>query len=728
VVPNLGNRLALKRKFCTLPCQRGDAGRTEVLCVETIGKIRRRRLLHGESISAIARNLGLARNTVKRALRFEGETYSVSEKSKLPVCSIIEVGTRGFIVTFKISRRAVNTFLTLATTGAMWPSAKGASTIPGPLPEPRREHGNPLAEFNYGEIDFAPCLQQSQLEQTHAILMEMNNDSLLRPFRMAAGLPAPGLDLGGWYSATPELVPSGPSGPETFGQWLSALSRYFATTGDAATLAKLQQLIDGYAKSVEPSGRVFELSVNRTYFYDKLVCGLEDAYEHAGVKSALHLLSATTDAALPHLAGKAIDPLGPDGQKSSEGYTVPENQFIAWQRGGDRRYLEMARQYLADDFYFEPLSRGENVLARRHAYSHVLALSSAAKAYLVLGDEKYLKAAVNGLAFVEQQSFVTGGWGPGERFLPTPETEYTDPDNGKKEKAPALNTLSDAIEHETAHFETPCGAYAQFRLTRYLLRITKDARYGDSMERVMYNTVLGALPLNKFGKAFYQSNYHRHARKMYFDGYGDSVEGEWPCCSGTLPQIVADYRISTYFKDSEGIYVNLFIPSTARWEQHGTPISLTQSGSFPLDDRVILEITTPRSVSCTLRIRIPGWTRDPVILVNGKTIFHSVQSGTFAIIHRKWSSGDRIDVRLPRKLRLQPVDDQHPNTVALTCGPLVLFAIADDTPKVTRAQLLAAVQQSPGSSEWRATTTEGSVRLAPFWAIKDEQYFTYLSV
>jgi transposase-like protein len=46
-----------------------------VLCVETISKIRRRRLVHGDSISAIARDLGLARNTVKRALRFEDDVY-----------------------------------------------------------------------------------------------------------------------------------------------------------------------------------------------------------------------------------------------------------------------------------------------------------------------------------------------------------------------------------------------------------------------------------------------------------------------------------------------------------------------------------------------------------------------------------------------------------------------------------------------------------------------------
>jgi transposase-like protein len=41
--------------------------------METIGKIRRRRLVQGDSISAIARDLGLARNTVKRALRHDGE-------------------------------------------------------------------------------------------------------------------------------------------------------------------------------------------------------------------------------------------------------------------------------------------------------------------------------------------------------------------------------------------------------------------------------------------------------------------------------------------------------------------------------------------------------------------------------------------------------------------------------------------------------------------------------
>jgi hypothetical protein len=67
----------------------------------------------------------------------------------------------------------------------------------------------------------------------------------------------------------------------------------------------------------------------------------------------------------------------------------------------------------------------------------------------------------------------------------------------------------------------------------------------------MYNTVLGALPLHKNGDAFYYSNYHAHGHKTYLTFYGGGIE--WPCCSGTLPQVAADYRISAYFRDKDGV-------------------------------------------------------------------------------------------------------------------------------------------------------------------------------
>jgi uncharacterized protein len=115
-------------------------------------------------------------------------------------------------------------------------------------------------------------------------------------------------------------------------------------------------------------------------------------------------------------------------------------------------------------------------------------LSSAAQAYLTLGNPTHLKAALYGFDMIAAQSFATGGWGPDEHFI-----------------VPGSGALGASLDVQSKSFETPCGAYAHFKLTRYLLRITRDSRYGDSMERVMYNTVLGALPIRPDGHAFYYS-------------------------------------------------------------------------------------------------------------------------------------------------------------------------------------------------------------------------------
>jgi hypothetical protein len=52
----------------------------------------------------------------------------------------------------------------------------------------------------------------------------------------------------------------------------------------------------------------------------------------------------------------------------------------------------------------------------------------------------------------------------------------------------------------------------------------------------------------------------------------------------------------------------------------------------------------------------------------------------------------------------------------------------DRPPKVTRERLLAARQQTAGGVEWHAESVNGRLRLRPFWAIRDETYFTYLSL
>ena len=148
---------------------------------------------------------------------------------------------------------------------------------------------------------------------------------------------------------------------------------------------------------------------------------------------------------------------------------------------------------------------------------------------------------------------------------------------------PASDDLYATLTTTHRGFETPCGSYAHLKLTRYLLRITRDGRYGDSMEQVVLNTVLGAKKLQDDGRAFYYSDYNFKGSRTYFPD-------RWPCCSGTLPQVAADYHVLVFFRDPEGIYVNLYTPSTGHWTApNGARLALVQSGDYAEHGRVRLK-------------------------------------------------------------------------------------------------------------------------------------------
>jgi uncharacterized protein len=568
--------------------------------------------------------------------------------------------------------------------------------------------GAPLSELAYGQVRFGPGPLDQQARENHRLLLGLDEDALLRPFRVRAGQRAPGHELGGWYG-TYAFAPGA-----TFGQWMSALARYYAITGDAPTRAKVQRLVRAYAATIDPDGSFYRENRFPAYTYDKLVGGLLDAQRFSGDDAALATLARTTQAAVPYLPPRAMprnEHAGPGEDFSQhawdESYTLPENQFQAWTTTGDRRHLALARRFLYDEF-FAALARGDNVLPGKHAYSHVNGLSSAARAYLSLGTPMYLAAAQNGFEMIAAQSFATGGWGPDEHFV-----------------IPGSGALGESLADQNKSFETPCGAYAHFKLTRYLLRMTRDTRYGDSMERVMYNTILGAKPIQPDGHAFYYSDYTPRAKKTFHPD-------RWPCCSGTLPMIAADYAISTCFTDTQGLYVNLYVPAQTTWRQNNETCSLSIQTDYPYAARVLMTLQLPTAQTFTLSLRIPAWAQGAAVSINGTRETQPLEPGRFAAIRREWRSADRIELELPLTQRLESIDAAHPETVALLAGPLVLMRIIDEvnsaTSPVARSELLAARRDPKGPHEWQAPKDIGLIKLKPFLDIGTESYSAYQNV
>jgi len=570
----------------------------------------------------------------------------------------------------------------------------------------------PLSVFDYAQVQLLDGHLREQFDRNHDIFLHLNEDAMLKPFRERSGMSAPGPDMGGWYDNADDFNP-----PEnfhafipghSFGQYLSGLARAYAVTGDKATQEKVHRLVRSFGETAEPSGKFYVDYHLPAYTYDKTSCGLIDAHEFAKCPDALNVHWRATKAALPYLPEKALSRVEQRARPHKmvadtwdETYTLPENFFLAYLRSGKSDYRDLAKRFIEED-YFGPLAEGHNALVGEHAYSHVNALSSAMQSYLVLGDEKYLRAATNGLRLVHEQSYATGGWGPNEAFV-----------------EPGRGLLDESLGTTHASFETPCGAYGHFKITRYLLRVTRDSRYGDSMERVLYNTIAGATPTLADGTTFYYSDYNREAVKVHY-------RDKWPCCSGTFPQLTADYGISSYYKSADGIYVNLFIPSRVAWSQNNTQCTLTQTTAYPRQNTSTLQIGLQRPETFTVYVRIPGWSSSKNrISVNGKSIDTAIEPGKFLAIQRSWKDGDRIELEFDMPLRLEAIDEQNKDNVALVRGPLALFAVGNIPQRITRAQLLAATAVASSSDDWKVDTEKGAMTLRPFAAIMSEQYRLY---
>ena len=501
-----------------------------------------------------------------------------------------EIRTIDAAAATSMSRRHFLHCSACATAAAGTAGAVGFSGIAMAAIPPGREV---MKEFPYGAVQLTRGPVKEQFDSIHAHYLALDNDSVLKVFRQAAGLPAPGKDMGGWYDAD-GFVPG-----LTLGQWISGLSRLGAATGDRAAHAKSAALVHGFGQFLSRvqnpyAGKNSEKNW-AAYVMDKYVVGLVDAYRLSGNEEAKRLLPVVIDKCLPFISPVSKDRIGKVDPPWDETYVLSENLFHVADITGDDKYRRLAVHYLLNKEWFDPLAAGQDVLPTKHAYSHTIALSSGGQAYLQLGAEKYKKALINAWDYMEPQRFASGGWGPEEQFVELHQ--------GK---------LAASLENSKAHFETPCGAFADLKLARYLIRLTGEAKYGDGLERTLYNTMLATRFPDSDGNYPYYSNYGpKAATKEYY-------QRKWPCCSGTLIQGVSDYVLDVYFHDDKSLLVNMFVPSKVNWDRPGGAVLVEQETDYPAADTSRLRIVKPGNGRFDLKVRIPHWAKGARLSVNGR--------------------------------------------------------------------------------------------------------------
>jgi hypothetical protein len=147
---------------------------------------------------------------------------------------------------------------------------------------------------------------------------------------------------------------------------------------------------------------------------------------------------------------------------------------------------------------------------------------------------------------------------------------------------------------------------------------------------------------------------------------------------------IAEVANYAYSVSDKGLWLNLYGSNNVSTVlKDGSKISMSQQTNYPWDGNIklILNETGPKPYSIFLRI--PAWTDNAQLLVNGKPSGVKLVSGQYAELNRKWKKGDKVEMILPMEAKLiesNPLVEENRNQVAVKRGPVVYCLESVDMP------------------------------------------------
>ncbi|MDM7926026.1 MAG: glycoside hydrolase family 127 protein [bacterium] len=600
-----------------------------------------------------------------------------------------------------------------------------------------------LTAIPQSRVSLSPSVFTARASLNRAYLMSLDSRNLLQNHLAEAGmlsliLGPDGKDNGrtihtGWESPTCQLR------GHFLGHWLSAAAHLIVSTGDPEVKARADAVIEELGRIQARNGGRWVGSIPEKYLYQiqegkslwapqytlhKTLMGLVDMAVYGGNKQALEIAE--------NFAGWFYDwTRDIPREKMNDILDVETGGMLEiWaellDRTGGSRYRELLETYYRARL-FDRLIAGEDPLTNRHANTTIPEAIGAARAYEVTGDVKWRRVAEAywKMAVTHRGTFCTGGQTDGEIW--TPPFEFSARLSEKNQ------------EH--------CTVYNMMRLADFILRWTGDPACADYIEKNLYNGILAQQNKNT-GMVSYFLPLHAGAKK----NWGSQTADFW-CCHGSLVQAHTLHNRYVYYASGRGVTVAQYIPSTVRWQEAGTGVTLSQSfdkqhGSHqspkgadgPLhrpEEWVVnfrVECDSPREF--TVDFRLPGWLAGPAsIEVNGKPVAVASGQPGFQPVRRTWSR-DVVTVRLPMKLAVSPIPDM-PGTVAFLEGPVVLAGLCGEERTLTgdirdpHSILTPDRERQWGDwlfGNWRTKNQDPGIRFIPLYEVTDEAYTVYFPV
>lgn len=341
-----------------------------------------------------------------------------------------------------------------------------------------------------------------------------------------------------------------------------------------------------------------------------------------------------------------------------EGRDLCNIETIVWlyRNTNDKYYYDKALQLKGNlfspgetlDDYMNELGRSSR--QELHAVTYHEILKTPILYYELTGDKKYIDIARSGFKKLDEFHMLPDGVVSSEEGLSDKSSKNT---------------------HEM------CNVIDYMWTCAYMLKATREVEWCDRIERVLFNAGIGGITKN-----FDAHQYYSSPNQVVCADHSSPIstyEGSRlafrqihrpPCCTGNLNRMFPVYVGSQWMKDDKGaLYKMLYGAGEVVHKVSDSEVTLREESTYPFGDMIKIKVVSGKA-KFPLYICVPSWCKAPKVSVNGVEQ-SKVKANEFCVINRLFSTGDVIEIALPKYGEYKQWDHE---SMVVNYGPL-LFAL-----------------------------------------------------
>jgi len=319
-----------------------------------------------------------------------------------------------------------------------------------------------------------------------------------------------------------------------------------------------------------------------------------------------------------------------------------------------QNYLDLARQILdefqdknAGDYLRVALAGKEYFEGPKPRWESLHAIMGMAELYFITGDEDCRKAYEQiwwSIAKLDRHN--NGGFSSGEQAQGNP--------------------------YHPGAIET-CCTVAWMALSVDMLRMTGNSLVADELELSTLNQAMGYQ--HRSGATCSYDTPMNGVRRNSTDEIGFQIRPgseQVNCCSANSPRglgMISDWALMTEGADS--LTLNWYGPSTLTSTINGATVTLKQQTDYPRTGGITLRVSPEVERQFTLKLRIPHWSAQTTVRVNGKAV-PNVQPGSYCTLRRTWKQGDMVQLSLDMSPHFWVGERECAGKTSIYRGPILL--------------------------------------------------------